>query len=101
MKRYTLQPLNGIGPPLEFVWNSDTGEVRGPDADYVRSLAADALERGVVTGYPYPTSYAITDPLRKPAEMAILLGDLWLLSEDLAGAYPQPPVDDAAGGQGD
>ena len=99
MKRYTLQPLNGIGAPLEFVWNSDTGEVRGPDADYVRSIAADALERGVVTGYPYPTSYAITDPLRTPSEMAIILGNLWLLPEDLASVYPEaPPADDAPGG---
>ena len=73
--------------------------MRGPDADYVRSVAAEALERGVATGYPYPTSHAITDPLHRPGEMAVILGNLWLLPEDLAAAYPElPPIDGAPGG---
>jgi len=99
MKRYTLQPMGGIGAALEFAWDPETGEVRGPDADYVRAVAAEGLHNGVATGYPYPTVYPITDPLRKPGELAVLLGNLWLLPGELAEAYPVPPPEnDIPGG---
>ena len=101
MKRYTLKPMNGIGAALEFAWDPETGDVRGPDADYIRSLAADGIQNGVAMGYPFPTPYAIRDPLRTPGELAVLLGNLWLLPEELAAAYPEPPppADDIPGGE--
>jgi len=93
--------MNGIGAALEFAWDWESGEVRGPDADYVRAVAAEGLHNGMAMGYPYPTSYPITDPLRKPGELAVLVGNLWLLPEELAGAYPQPRAeDDIANGVG-
>src|SRR6185503_18920925 len=51
--------MRGIGAALEFAWDPETGEVRGPDADYVRAVAAEGLHNGVATGYPYPTVYPI------------------------------------------
>jgi hypothetical protein len=93
MKRYTLKPLNGMGAALEFAWDPESGDVRGPDGDYVRAVAAEGVHNGAAMGYPYPTTYPITDPLRRPGEMAVLLGNLWLLPEELAAAYPVPPTD--------
>lgn len=99
IKRYALQPLNGIGAALEFAWDSETGELRGLNADYVRDVAAEGVHNGVAMGFPYPTTYPITDPLRRPGEMAVLLGNVWLLPEELAEAYPVPPADnDVPGG---
>lgn len=88
---YSLEPLNGVGPALQFEWDPSTGSVRGEGADYLRAVAAHAQQVGYMIGHPYPTPYSITKPLSTPAELAVILGNVWRLPEDLAAAYPAPP----------
>lgn len=89
---YSLEPLNGVGPALQFEWDPSTGSVRGEGADYVRAVAAHAQHAGYALGHPHPTPYSITNPLSKPAELAVILGNVWRLPKDLAAAYPASPV---------
>ena len=91
---YTLQPADGVGEPLVFDWDPETGAVRGPGADYVRTLVSGVLKSGVAMGHPYPTAYPISDPLRRPAELAVLLGNRYHLPVELARAYPKAPDDE-------
>jgi hypothetical protein len=90
-RSYRLEPANGIGPVLEFEWDPGTGELFGPAAQGIRATVEDAQRAGRVMGLPIPTLYEISDPLRTPSEMAVILGTLWRLPPDLAAAYPKPP----------
>lgn len=87
-RSYTLQPATAHDKPLEFDWNPETGEIRGKSADLVSAMCRQATKEGWVTGHPYPTEHAITDPLRKPEEMAVVLGQYWQLEGELQAAYP-------------
>lgn len=89
-RSYRLQPQTVHDQPLEFEWNPDSGELRGKSAEIVAGLCRQAVRAGWVTGHPYPTEYAISDPLRKPEEMAVVLGQSWRLEGGLEVAYPQP-----------
>jgi len=91
--KYTLQPAVWHQKPLVFEWDAATGEVRGADADKLLSIVASAVNEGSMTGHPYPTSYNILDPLKTPSEMAVLLGQYWLLPDDLVAIYPEPGQD--------
>jgi hypothetical protein len=93
-RSYRLEPANGIGPVLEFEWDSDTGELSGPAAAGIRATVEDAQRAGRVMGLPIPTLYKISDPLHRPSEMAVILGTLWRLPPDLAVVYPKPPTND-------
>lgn len=97
-RKYTLQPAVWHQRPLDFEWDAESGEIRGPSADQVRGMVMAAVEEGVVVGHPYPTGYEIVDPLHNIFEMAVLLGQQWILTGDMAEAYPKiaddegPPV---------
>lgn len=93
-RKYTLAPSVWHESALEFEWDPDTGGVRGKDAGRVLTVAQRAKDEGEVQGHPYPTTYQITNPLRDPSEMAVVLGQYWKLPADLALAYPKPEVDD-------
>ena len=93
-RNYHLQPVKPSGSPINFDWNSKTGGVRGPSAARVIQMANQARRAGEIVGHPYPTSHVITDPLRYHSDLAIVLGNDWILSPDLAEAYPQPEADD-------
>lgn len=93
LRKYRLEPFSGGGAPLEFEWDPDTGQVRGPGADNVRECAAEAKVAGYTLGHPHPTPYKVSDPLRRPAELAVILGTCWKLPPDLQAAYPKPPID--------
>lgn len=88
LRKYLLEPLNGIGSGLEFDWDSDTGELQGKDAKVVRRFVEVAIRSGVALGHPYPTRYELKDPLHRPSELAVLLGNAFKLSPDLQAAYP-------------
>ena len=92
--QYKLEPAVWHQHPLEFEWDVERGELRGRDADKVLRLIDSALKDGYVVGHPYPTSYDITDPLRKVSEMAVLLGQEWHLPDELSSAYPFRHDDD-------
>lgn len=85
---HKLEPLTVHDEPLEFEWDAERGELRGRDADRVRAMAAEAASLGEITGHPYPTAHVTRDPLRSLAEMAVVLGNYWRLSDGLAAAYP-------------
>lgn len=87
-RSYNLQPATAHDQPLEFEWNAETGELRGKSADIVAGMCRQAIREGWITGHPYPTDYEITDPLRRPAEMAVVLGQYWSLNEHLRNAHP-------------
>lgn len=100
-RRYRLEPLTGAHRPIEFEWDAGAGELRGPDADQVRQLAQDAKRAGEVIGHPYPTAHRVSDPLRRPEEMAVVLGNAWRLDGELATAYPIVPTDEDGRADGD
>jgi hypothetical protein len=87
-RSYLLQPATAHDQPLEFEWNPETGELRGKSADIIAGICRQAIREGWVTSHPYPTEYEITDPLRRPAEMAVVLGQYWWLDGDLPEKYP-------------
>lgn len=93
-----LQPIVPHDGVIEFAWDPEAGAFSGPDADRVQSLVNDASARGTVTGHPYPTVYGITDPARIASDLAVVLGQYWKLSDELAAAYPEPDADDAPEG---
>ena len=93
-RSYHLQPIRKQGSPITFDWNPTTGGVRGPSAALVIQLANQARMAGEVVGHPYPTPHIITDPLRDHSDLAVVLGNDWILTPDLAEAYPQPETDD-------
>lgn len=93
-RNYQLKPITVHGKPISFEWNPETRELRGNNADLVEWLANMALRSGYLTGHPYPTDHEITDPLHLPAEMAVVLGNEWILPDDLQAAYPKPDDDD-------
>lgn len=82
--RFDLPPISSTGSGIVFEWDDETGELTGPAADRVRELAALAVGDGYVIGEPYPTSYAVSDPLRNPADLAAVLSQLWVLDDFLA-----------------
>ena len=77
---------NKFATSLVFSWDSDSGEVSGPDADLVRSIAA----QGGVQGHPYPRHVGLgPDPLRSKRDMAAIIGSAWRLPAELAPHYPR------------
>jgi len=93
LRKYRLEPLNGIGSALEFEWDSETGQLEGPDANVVKRFVEHAMRSGVGLGHPYPTPYDLKDPLHRPSELAVLLGNTFRLPPDLQAAYPKQPDD--------
>lgn len=91
---YTLQPATVHREPIVFEWNPDTGEIRGEAAAFVKNLAELARRSGEVVGHPYPTAHTVSDPLRSVSELAVVLGNDWVLAANLAAAYPQVETDD-------
>lgn len=89
LRKYRLEPLSGIGSALEFEWDSETGQLEGPDANVVKRFVEVAMRSGVGLGHPYPTRYDLKDPLRRPSELAALLGNTFRLSPDLQAVYPK------------
>jgi hypothetical protein len=68
-------------------WNSATGDLSAPLADEVRELVEAAIEAGGVSGDPVPTFYRVTNPLRRPAELAVVLAERWAVPHALLPAY--------------
>jgi hypothetical protein len=97
-RKYRLKPQTVHDTELEFEWDSDSGVVRGRDAARVAELVADANRVGTIVGHPYPTVFEVSDPLRNPDELALVLGQYWQLPEDLARNYPKAPADEVPEG---
>ena len=93
-KHYELQP-NSLAPyakPLVFDWDEQTGEVSGPSAQWIKSLAAS----GSTDAHPAPGGWTFSsDPLKNKTDMAAILGYEHQLPKELAAFYPRPEDDDA------
>jgi hypothetical protein len=77
-------------PGLVFSWNPETGEVSGPDADLVRTMAT----WGSVDAHPTPWAWTLgPEPLKSYTDMAAIVGSCWILPPELADHYPQLPDD--------
>jgi len=96
---FNCDPLSGslLAEPLVFTWDSDTGEVSGPDAELVRKMAGWET----VAAHPLPWSWKLgPDPLRSWEDMAAIVGSEWALPPELLKHYPpapergDPPTDD-------
>lgn len=70
--------------PLDFSWDQDAGKLAGRDRQKVQQLVDATVKEGSVTSHPLPTTYAITDPLHDPAQMAAILAQYWLIPADMA-----------------
>lgn len=93
-RKYRLESFNQEMLTLEFEWDPDTGDISGTDAQLVCAAAEAAREAGYAIGHPYPTPYKVSDPLRRPSELAVILGNAWRSVGDLAAAYPKAPAHD-------
>ncbi len=69
--------------------DEETLDLGGPDADTVRAMMEAAVAAGVVTIDPYPTSVAITDPLRDRGQFAAVLAEAYALPDWLRDWIPQ------------
>lgn len=96
-RKFTLQPQTPHDVELAFEWDTESGDLRGAGAEIVRNMCARALQIGHVNGHPYPTPFDIADPLHRPAEMAVLLGQFWQLDDELQQAYPKAEPDAPSG----
>ncbi len=65
------------------MWNPDTGELKGPLADTVRTLIERALRRGGVTTHPYPTFYEVDDPWHNVRDFALVVSQFWNVPAEL------------------
>jgi hypothetical protein len=80
------------GESLSFTWDSDTGELSGPDSHRVQRLLALADGKATLPG-GWPEMDA-PDPLHTPASFALIMaGYGYELPPELAAALPEM-VDD-------
>lgn len=86
---FSCAPSNDRNPlarSLVFTWDSDAGEVSGPDAEEVRSMA----EWGAVSAHPLPWAWTFgQEPLKSFTDMAAIVGLDWQLPPELVDHYPQ------------
>lgn len=82
-REFNLPPAGKAGDPLVFGWDDETGLLSGPGAEEVRQMADYAKKDGYVVGAPHPTTYDINDPLHRPAELAAVLSQYWVLDDYL------------------
>lgn len=90
-----LVRLEGEPPEATLTWDEETGELTGPLADTVISMAQAAHAEGSVVTHPYPTEYPIeADPLRDRTALALVLSLRWLVPEPLQDAWPATDEDE-------
>lgn len=53
----------------------------------MRDLVEAAVAGAASTGHPVPTFYSVTDPLHRPAELAVVLAKRWAVPRQLLPAY--------------
>ncbi|MCB5187373.1 hypothetical protein LG200_05060 [Methylobacillus caricis] len=93
-RKLILPGISATIPPLNVVWDIETGELSGPDAGLLHAHIKAQVEQGYVIGNPYPSTYEINDPLHSMADMALVLSLKWVVPEDLSKHLPQVQEDD-------
>lgn len=80
--RLELVPLpNSTQNALLLYLNPEMGVLQGEGSDLVKTWVAEALKYGFLAG-PSQEQFEITDPLRKPSELAAILAQYyWVIPE--------------------
>lgn len=80
-----LQPLPLSEYEASFVfWNPDEGLLAGEGKDLVLEIVGEVLNKGLPQEMPY---IEITDPLKKPTELAAILGQyFWVIPQPVNGS---------------
>ena len=72
--------------PLIFNWDAESGEVAGPGADYI----LDQISFGEVACHPHRWYHEFSSaPLKSTTDMSAIIGERWILPNDLIDFYPQ------------
>ncbi|HEX4210812.1 MAG TPA: hypothetical protein VHY56_10490 [Candidatus Binataceae bacterium] len=76
-------------------WDSESSRLDGALAPSIRRFVDEARATGHVAWGPHGClDHPITDPLRTPAEFALILDVMgFVLPPGLAEAYPEPPAE--------
>ncbi|MDR0578616.1 MAG: hypothetical protein LBI87_14075 [Candidatus Accumulibacter sp.] len=78
---------------LVFDWDDETGEVSGPDADYILK----AFRYGYVHLHPIPSGGRKLTSTKDIVDLAAVVGDVHVLPPGLEEHYPDPELDDFDG----
>ncbi len=85
-----LVPLinfESIYAPITIWWNPQAGLLEGDNTDFVLNLVEKAIQKGSVNHNVYG-SVELTDPLKKPTELAAILGQFfWLVPQPVSKPY--------------
>lgn len=95
-RKFNLKSNVWHKPDVEFEIDLDAGELQGNDADLVRMVLKDAMQGHEIISHPYPTAYEITDPFKSLPDLAIVLGQYWMLDDALQAALPMEEDDEPA-----
>lgn len=86
IKHYECKPIVWHQKPFIFDWDSDTGDIKGDDADEIKRIA----EGGGITAHPIPWSWEFSnEPLKNKTDMAAIIGYEHQLPDDLIDFYPK------------
>lgn len=94
--RFALVPHHPVSPSGAIEWDPQAGTATGPGAEALLELIEMVTGSGsiMVRGMG-PVYYTITDPLRRPDEMAVIVFSNWQLPPELAPYFPKfdfPPL---------
>lgn len=88
MPSYILKAIAGnpTAEPLRFDWEEEYGNVSGPGAPFILTMAKPHSR---VPVHPVPNSYQLGNaPLRSRRDMAAIVGYDYVLPPELAAVYP-------------
>ena len=86
IKHYECKPIVWHQKPFIFDWDSDTGDIKGDDADEIKRIA----EGGGITAHPIPWYWEFSnEPLKNKTDMAAIIGYEHQLPDDLIDFYPK------------
>lgn len=94
--KYTLKTNVWHKPDVEFEIDLESGQLQGRDADLVRMVLKDAMSSNEIISHPYPTAYQIEDPFKYLPDLAIVLGQYWVLNDALRAALSAQEDEDPA-----
>ena len=89
-------PSRGSGRALDIIWDSDTGEFTGRDADRAERFVSGAVEDGYIELLPTLKHPLSGEPLTA-AEIGSILNELWIVDDvfpqlDFDSDYPEGAV---------
>jgi len=68
-------------PELLVYWNPDSGQLLGDQVDLLHDLVSQAMNQGI-------NGAELSDPYRKPSELAIILSQFYILIHEPIAEVP-------------